>query len=118
MRKRNSILVIVLMMVTCGIYWFYWVYVTTEELRVVSGNPELKPGTDLLLNVLSCGVWGVYVEYRNAKVSHDVFIARGQVHEDKSNTVLIFNVLALFVGLTWFVAPYLLQEDYNKLASL
>lgn len=114
--ERNSIVAIVLMLATCGIYWFYWFYVTTAELRQASGEEQLNPTTDLILNLLSCGLWGLYAEYRNAQVTHRLFQKHGLEHEDKSNTVLIFNVLAVFVGLTWFVAPFLLQEDYNRLA--
>lgn len=115
--ERNSVVVIALMLVTCFVYWFYWFYVTTAELKAVSGDEQLNPTTDLFLNIISCGVWGLYAEYRNAKVSHAIFVQRGVAHEDKSNTVLLFNCLAVFIALTWFIGPYLLQEDYNLLAK-
>jgi hypothetical protein len=115
--ERNSVVTVVLMLVTCSIYWFYWFYVTTAELKEASGEEQLNPTTDLLLNVLSCGLWGLYAEYRNAQVAHRLFQKRGIEHDDKSNAVLIFNVLSVFVGVTWFIGPFLLQEDYNQLAK-
>ena len=49
MTRRESWLVIVLTLVTCGVYLFYWQYVTTAELRTVSGRDDLNPILDLVI---------------------------------------------------------------------
>ena len=108
----------VLTVVTCGIYYFYWQYVTTEELKGASGREELNPGMDLLITLLCCGIYGIYVQYRNAQIVHETLTARGQQHEDKSTMILILHAAAAINGLTGIIAILLLQDEYNKLADL
>ena len=110
---------IVLNLVTCGVYWFYWCYVTTQELKVSTGRADLNPGMDLLLNIVTCSMYGIFVEYRNAQAVHQVFAQRGIPHEDKSNMILIMNVLMFFTGgVTAIIAVVFMQEELNKLAAL
>ena len=112
-------MIIVLNLVTCGVYWFYWCYVTTQELRASTGRTDLNPGMDLLLNIVTCSMWGIFVEYRNAQVVHQTFIHRGIHHEDKSSMILIMNILMFFTGgVTAIIAVVLMQEELNKLAAL
>lgn len=117
MTNRNLIAVALLTLFTCGIYWLYWLYVTTKELKDVSGRGELNPTVDVLLAIVTCFIWGIYAEYRNAQIVHQVQKRRGVAHEDKSNLVLIMNLLALLVGITGLIAVIVLQEDYNRLAA-
>ena len=114
--ERNSAMVIVLALVTCGLYMFWWLYQTTEELRVATNDQSLNPMMDLLLIVVTCGLWGMFVEYRNAQKIHQALVGREPNREDKSNMVLMMNVLALFVGVTGLFATYMVQEELNLLS--
>lgn len=118
MTRRESWILPVLTLVTCGVYALYWQYVTTEELKQASGREDLNPMTDLILSVLCCGLWSIYVQYRNAQVVHAMFAERNAPHEDKSTVVLIMHALALVNGLTSLLAMMILQDEYNKLAEL
>jgi len=106
-----------LTVVTCGVYYFYWQYITTEELKSATGREDLNPMTDMLLSVACCGLWAIYVQYRNAQVVHETMTARSQQHEDKSTFILILHALAAFNGATGLFAILLLQEEYNKLGK-
>ena len=116
MRERSSVLVAVLMLVTCGLYGFYWLYLTTDELQKATGRSELNPLVDLLLAVITFGLWGLYAEYRNARIVHEEMTKRSLAHTDQSNVILLFNVLTLVSGLTWLIGAVLTQEEYNRLA--
>ncbi|HHH27926.1 MAG TPA: DUF4234 domain-containing protein [Polyangiaceae bacterium] len=118
MTHREPWLPAVLTMVTCGVYYFYWQYVTTEELRDATGRDDINPLTDLLLTILCCGMWGIYVQYRNAQAVHGMFEARGAVHDDKSSFILILHALSLVNGMTGLFAMMMLQEEFNKAAQL
>lgn len=114
--ERNSIVVIVASLLTCGIYYLFWLYSTTKELRDALQDDSIKPGQDLLLTIFSCFLWSIYVEYRNSQKVHAALLSRDPYTKDQSETVLILNIAALFVGMTWLIASYLLQEDLNKLS--
>lgn len=118
MTRRESWIPPVLTMVTCGIYMFYWQYVTTQELKQVSGREDLNPMMDLLLSILCCGFWSIYVQYRNAQVVHEMYARYNKPHEDKSTFVLIMHALAFVNGITSLLALMILQDEFNKLADL
>jgi hypothetical protein len=116
MTQRSSATVLLLSIVTCGIYKLFWYYQTSDELRRVSGDESINPTTDLLLLFVTCGIWGMYVEYRNVQKVHALLAAQQPGRTDPSQTIMILNVAALFVGVTGLVATYMSQEEYNQLA--
>jgi hypothetical protein len=111
-------MVLVLTMLTCGIYYLYWVYATSSELKEALGDEEIKPGIDLLLTIVTCYLWAIYLEHRNAQRVHAALLSRDPYAKDQSEIILILNVCAVFVGVTWLIATYILQEEYNKLTRL
>ena len=68
---------------------------TTDELKRTSGDASINPGLDLVLCILTCSLWGFYVEYRNAQVIHRVLVQSGFTHDDKSTLVLVLNIAAM-----------------------
>ncbi|MEZ4338028.1 MAG: DUF4234 domain-containing protein, partial [Sandaracinaceae bacterium] len=118
MTRREPWMPAVLTLVTCGVYYFYWQYVTTEELKNATGRDDINPTTDILLTLLCCGLWSIYVQYRNAQAVHAAFQARGARHEDKSTLILILHALSALNGATGLVAILMLQDEYNKLGDL
>ena len=118
MTRRESWLPPVLTIASCGIYYFYWQYVTTTELKAATGREDLNPTMDLLLSVLCCGFYSIYVQYRNMQVVHEQFTARGQNHEDKSTFVLLMHAVSFMNGITAFVALMIVQDELNKLEAL
>lgn len=116
MTRREPWIPAVFTILTCGVYYLYWQYVTTDELKQVTGREDLNPLMDLFITLLCCGFWGIYV--RNAQVVHEAFQSRGQTHEDKSTFILLLHALSVVNGLTGLFALLMLQEEYNKLADL
>ena len=114
--ERSSAVVLVFLIVTCGLYLFYWTYATSEELRRQTGDETIRPGIELLLMLISCGLFGWYVQYRNARVVHALLVASDPSRKDRSQLILILNIAATFVGVTALVAVYMVQEELNQLA--
>lgn len=118
MTRRDAWVPPLLTLVTCGLYYLYWQYVTTAELRDATGRDDLNPAVDLLISLLCCGVWSIYVQYRNMQVVHEVYASRGQAHEDKSTIVLLLHLFSVFNGFTTFVAIMFVQDELNKCGDL
>lgn len=113
--ERSSAMVIVLIFLTCGIYFFYWLYKTSSELRDALGDTSINPGTDLLIAIVTCGLWGIMIEHRNVQKIHQALLAVNPARQDPSSNILLFNVLAFIVGFTNLIAIYMVQEEFNKL---
>lgn len=116
MTERNPVVVLLLTFVTCTLYGYWWLFATSGELRRESGRDEPNPWLDLILAVLTAGLWGLYATWRNSRIVHEVLTARGQDHGDQSLPVLLFNLSTFVWGAGWMVSLVLLQVDYNRLA--
>lgn len=107
-RERGAVLITILVLVTCGIYGFVWKFQTTSELREATGDESLNPVTDLLLSLVTCGLWSIYTDYRNAQITYELLSRCGVQRENKAILVLILDLVGLYV-----ISPYLIQEELN-----
>jgi len=124
-KERSSIVVVLLSIVTCGVYWFYWMYAITVEIRDATGDDTLNPGMDLLLNIITCSLWGLYTEYRHVQRVHAVLVHYDPYHKDQGQTIMILNIVAIAgawlggaTGIAAVIATYMVQEEHNKLARV
>lgn len=112
-QKRSLGVCILLTIVTCGIYGFYWFYSMTKDV-VSMNNREYNTsaGTALLLNLVTCGLYGMYWNYKMGKALDDIKASRGMVPADRS---IVYLLLGIF-GLS-FVSWILIQSEINELAN-
>ena len=61
---RDPIMVMVLSLVTCGIYQLYWISKSYEELNRGLGREQFNFVKDLLLSVVTCGIYGIYAMWQ------------------------------------------------------
>ncbi|MGF1468272.1 MAG: DUF4234 domain-containing protein [Sandaracinaceae bacterium] len=117
MKHRHPAVVVLLSVLTFGLYALYWLYQTTRELKEETDREDLHPMLDVLLVPLTFGLWGIWATYRNAGVVHDELLDRGESHVDRSLAVALFSAMSVFASWFWLVSIGLLQQDYNQLAS-
>lgn len=107
---RSVPLVVIFSIISCGIYFYYWVYMTSDELKRFTGNESINPTTDLLLCIFTCGIYTIYWFYKYSKIVYEAQVAAG-LPNPSDNTVLN-TVLAIFL-LVASVA--ILQSSLNEL---
>ena len=56
MTNRNIALVVVFSIISCGIYMFYWIYKTSEELEMEGQTGALAAPVILILSVFLSGI--------------------------------------------------------------
>jgi hypothetical protein len=116
LQEESPASVILLSLVTCGIYAVYWLYKSSEQLRIALNDDTIKPGMDILLLFLTCGIWGIYVEIRNVQKIHRVLYAIDPTRSEQANVILMMNVASLCLGFPGLIATYIVQEEFNALA--
>lgn len=113
---RSSIAVnLLLSIVTCGIYYFIWIYHVAQDvnnLAAAQNKPQgPSPALALILSVLSCGLFQLYFYYKDAKVLASLDYPNYRPEDDS----LVCLLLALF-GLP-IISLSLLQGVLNNIAD-
>jgi len=106
-KKRNPIVVLLLTLITLGIYGIYWVVKTTVELREAGGKSAPNPWLLLLMLVPLVNFFAmIYYYYKYS-------VATEEVSGGSLNRWLMF-VLWIVIGI---VAMVLTQLELNKHAN-
>lgn len=100
MKNRNVIAVVLLSIITLGIYALYWLVVTKRELNAHGANIP----TSWLLIIPLVSIFWLYKYYEAAE----------QVTNKKVNGILMFVLHVLVTGL---ISYALCQDAYNKLSD-
>lgn len=66
MRKRSIISIILLTFVTCGIYLIVLMYQMFTDINYEC-NESNTAGTDIVLSMITCGIWGIYCIFKYSK---------------------------------------------------
>lgn len=111
-QQRNIALGIILTLVTCGIYGWYWFVCMTDDVNAVAGEQEATSGVvALLLTIVTCGIYGLYWAYKCGEKLDKAKTDRGL---PASNGGILYLILFLFGGI---IAYALIQNELNKLAD-
>lgn len=117
MQNRNIVLYIILSFVTCGIFSFVWYYQLARDFE--SQQPPLQnslptsAAVTLLLYIVTCGLYGIYVAYIWGKATPELFARYGRTADDRS---LIYLLLAIFK--LDIVTMCVIQNDINTLTPV
>ncbi len=111
--KRSPVLVVVLMLITCGIYSIFWYYQIYKELQSFTNSTPTKNSywLDLFLAIFTCGLWGFYVDYKISKQLHEIRKKYNLSGDDSSNIVLILDIGSLFTFYFLFAITSAIQQD-------
>ena len=102
---RDPIMTLVLTWVTCGIYYWYWMYKASEEINAGLGREEYDPGMELLLAIVTFGLWVIWWDWRVSESIYEMEQRWGL--EPKMEPALMF--LTNFFGL----GPLFYQRSMN-----
>lgn len=112
-QKQNIALCIILSIVTCGIYMYYWLYRMTEDTKLLNNDPNATSGgMVVLLSLVTCGIYLYYWMYKQGESIDAAKNARGVA---SSNSGILYLILSL-VGLS-IVSLALMQNEINTMAQ-
>lgn len=113
MKKKNIALCIILSLVTCGIYGWYWLFCMAEDLNSLSrrGN-ETSGGLVVVFNILTCGIYGIYWAYKSGELLDQLRMNRGVVQGHLGIVYCVLSLLKLEI-----VSFALIQSELNEYAE-
>jgi hypothetical protein len=108
MTERSVGVSILLSILTCGIYAWYWMYKVTQEVTEFN-NENANPGVEVVLSLVTCGIYYLYWNYKMGK---RIAVARSSSSDDS----ILYLILALF-GLG-IVSLAIMQSNLNNIARM
>jgi len=108
--KRSPVAVLLLSMVTCGIYAFYLIYQISSEVRDFRGDNTINPALELLLCIITCGLYEFYWFYKYGRLVFDMQQCVGvSAPNDMSLILLLLPIFGFGI-----VSMLLLQSELNR----
>ncbi len=112
MQKKSVATVLILTIITCGIYGIYWVYKTAQDLESEVGAGKFQPGVlailCLFLGFIGFILFGMTIDESLNKARE----ARGIAKVDNQ---LIYILLGFLIPI---VLVALVQSEINKLTDI
>ena len=114
--RRDPALTLVLILLTCGIYYLFYISWVSRETQEFLGEPDISPGVEVLLSLLTCGLWNIYWDYRMGKRMALMCERVGLPVTDNSTLYLVLDLVGAggFASLG-LVNPVLQQDTLNRI---
>ncbi|MCL2198891.1 MAG: DUF4234 domain-containing protein [Defluviitaleaceae bacterium] len=111
-KRRDGVALIVFSIITCGIYMFYWYYVTMEDINRAMGKQRIN-STALLIAIICCAPVAWYALYQIDK--NLATISREHGTHYKGDNFILWLLLSLVAGVGIFVAMYQVSGALNAI---
>jgi hypothetical protein len=112
---RNPAVTLVLILLTCGLYYLYFIYIVSEETQEFLGERDTSPGVEVLLSLLTCGLYNIYWDYKMGKRIAVMHVAVGLPPTDNAVLYLILDLVGFGgFGSLGLINPILQQDSLNR----
>lgn len=118
---RSLIAYILLSIITCGIYSYYFIYAIARDVNIMCKEDGENTGgllAFILLNFVTCGFYGLYWEYKLGNRLAANAPRYGINFQENGTTVLLWYLVGtLLCGIGPWVAMHILIKNTNALAA-
>lgn len=109
---RSVVFVIVMSIITCGIYIFIWIYKTSKEVQRYLEKVDMAPGLEVFLSII-CFPYLIYWSYKYGK---EILRMQGIDSRAADDNTILYVLLSAF-GL-FIVTMAIMQDQLNKVWSV
>jgi len=60
-------MVLILSLVTCGIYYLVWMHRVSQEVQDALGETDTNPGLEVLLTIVTCFIYSYFWDWKMAQ---------------------------------------------------
>ena len=107
---RNPVTIILLSIITCGIYALYWYWVTKDQINKLADKEII--GSGLLILSFFCFPIILFVWYKWDQTIQDI---SKQKNVGYSSNFILWVILAAVVGFGNFVMMFQIQDTLNRI---
>ena len=110
---------ILLSIITCGIYSYYFIYSVAKDVNIAcDGDGEETGGllTFILLSIITCGISSWIWEYKLGNRLAANANRYGLSFQENGTTILLWQIFGAFVcGIGPFIAMYIIIKNTNSI---
>lgn len=118
---RNLLVMVLLSIITCGIYSYYFIYTLAKDANIAcAGDGEETTGLVgyILLSMVTCGIYSYYWYYKLANRLSNNAPRYGMAFEENGTTVLLWMVIgSLLCGIGVFIGLHILIKNMNAICE-
>lgn len=125
-KPKSPGMVLLLNVITCGIYSYFWMYSTTEDIKYLSNRPDVPSGiTVVILTLVTCGLYEIYWYYRIGSVIEGIYNQNNLVSPVSGSKYLVLILVGVLLTCCFYIGlillallPLIMQQDINNLIAL
>lgn len=118
---RSLVMYIILTLVTCGIYSYYFIYTMAQDVNVAcDGDGQQTAGLIkfILLSIITCGIYAWIWYYGLGNRLADNAPRYGMNFQENGTTVLLWLIFGAFIcGIGPFIAMNILIKNTNAICN-
>ncbi len=112
--NRSIALCVVLTIITCGIYGWYWLYCLAQDIDTAANRPgDVSPALLVVLTIITCGIYGWIWAYQSAGKLNEAKALRGMPTDSNNNIIYLVLCILGFSIITWA----LMQNELNSMSN-
>lgn len=119
--ERNLAVFILLSLVTCGFYTWYFIYTLARDMDIMCyGDGKYTPGLVpfVLLSLITCGIYSFYWYYSLGNRLAENAPRYGFAFQENGTSVLLWMLIgSLLCGIGYFVGIAMIIRNTNALAT-
>ena len=118
-QRREFWMVLLLSIVTCGIYFYFYLYQMTKDLNAMAGEDgkTIDPTLAVVLSIVTCNIYTLWWYYQMGNRMQQMGTANRIPVEENGTTYLMWVLIGYVIcGLGSYVALYLFIKNFNNLA--
>ena len=119
-QDRNFLTIVLLSLVTCGIYWLYYIYeIARDTNQICQGDGEETPGLAayFFLSLVTCGIYAYYWYYKLGDRMHKNAPRYNLNFSETGSTILLYLLINLISGgVGTILAGYFITRNLNDLS--
>lgn len=109
-QERNIGLAIILSIITCGLYYLYWIYSITNEVGHLNDDHSFSGGTVVLFGIITCGIYFLFWYYQLGRQIAQAQEKNGLLPKDEGIMYVILAVFALGI-----ISLAIAQSNVNEI---
>jgi uncharacterized integral membrane protein len=112
--RRSPVTVLLLTLFTFGIYYFYWVYVTSRDIDEFLGESDIPPIVHVLLFLVTGTLYGFFWDFLIGRKTVKMQQRVGLPEKDHTLLNIVLDLLGAgpIAGLG-IIVPLIQQSDLN-----